>query len=242
MTSIIALGRAGQAPIDTPFTARAVGRDDPFAAQRLTAWAGDNQMSVGRVSWSGSITHTHFPHMELLIVQSGTLILETNAGVLRLAPGEPAVISRGAAVRLHAQTEASWIYCATNSSNAASDMAEAAVLAVNCAGVLTPSPPPAAEVLISAEPQCGSFPVFTDAASATRIGIWGSTPYTRKQVPHPVNEMMYILAGSVTLTDQSGRAKVFNQGDCAFVPHLTPCAWHSAVDVRKMYCVQDFPV
>ncbi|MCX7174932.1 MAG: cupin domain-containing protein [Proteobacteria bacterium] len=235
MNSFITLSRAGAAPSDTRFTPGNLGAGDPFVAQRLIAWSGPDSMSVGRVTWSGSLTQAGFPHTELIIVEKGALILDDSGTSLRIAAGEAAVIGRGSAVRIHAENEASWIFCAVSAAVPAPMLQR-----VNLAAELAPSPPPAADVLLSAEPQCRQNPECSDKPGRTRIGIWDSTPYTRKQVPHRVNELMYILEGSVTLTDGSGHAGVFGRGDCVFVPHQTPCSWHSTVPVRKLYCVQDF--
>lgn len=235
MNSFITLGRAGAAPVDTRFTPGNPGAGDPFSAQRLIAWSGADNMSVGRVTWRGSVKLEDFPHTELIIVEQGALILDGSGTSLRIAAGEAAVIGRGSTVRIHAENEASWIFCAVSAAAPAPMLQR-----VNLAAELAPSPPPAADVLLSAEPRCRQQPECSDKGGRTRIGIWDSTPYTRKQVPHRVNELMYILEGSVTLTDGNGHAGVFGQGDCVFVPHQTHCAWHSAVPVRKLYCVQDF--
>ncbi|MFA6310524.1 MAG: cupin domain-containing protein [Sterolibacterium sp.] len=235
MNSFITLSRAGAAPADTRFTPGNLGAGDPLAAQRLFAWSGADGMSVGRVTWGGSLKQDEFPHTELIIVDKGVLILDDSDTTLRIAAGEAAVIGRGSAVRMHAESEANWIFCAVSATVPAPMLQR-----VNLAAELAPSPPPAADVLLSAEPRCRQNPECSDKPGRMRVGIWDSTPYTRKQVPHRVNELMYILDGSVTLTDGSGHAGVFGQGDCVFVPHQTPCAWHSAVAVRKLYCVQDF--
>jgi len=192
-------------------------------------------MAVGQVFWSGTLDCETFPHTELMIVEQGHLKLEGAGAAVRISAGEAVVIGRGQALRIRADGDTRWIYCAVSAAAPASLLQQ-----VDLAAELKPSPPPAAEVLLSPEPQCRSHPVLADAPARTRIGLWDSTAYTRKQVPHPVNELMYILEGKVTLTDQNGRATEFGPGDCAFVPHSTPCSWHSAVHVRKLYCVQDF--
>lgn len=240
MNSFIGLSRAGTAPSDTRFSPRSVGAGDPFAAQRLLAWSGADGTAVGRVTWSGSLKQEDFPHTELIIVDQGVLYLDNANTTLCVAAGEAAVIGRGSTVRIHAEGEASWIFCAVTAAAINGDKSAPQLKRVDLSAALAPSPPPAADILLSAEPQCRSFPAYADVAGRTRVGIWDSTPYTRKEVPHRVNELMYILEGSVTLTDGNGHAGIFGQGDCVFVPHQTPCAWHSAIPVRKLYCVQDF--
>ena len=240
LNSFFVLSRAAAATAQTRFPPGNLGAGDPFAAQRRIAWSGADGMSVGRVAWGGSLTQAGFPHTELIIVEQGALFLDDSSTSLRIAAGEAAVIARGSALRVHAGSEASWIFCAVSAVAADGDKPLAKIERVDLSAALLPAPPPAADILLSAEPRCRSFPAYADAPGRTRIGIWDSTPYARKQVPHRVNELMYILEGSVTLTDGSGHAGVFGKGDCVFVPHRTPCAWHSAVAVRKLYCVQDF--
>ena len=235
MNSFIALSRAGTAPADTRFSPADLGPADPFARHRHVAWTGADNMSVGRVTWSGSATLDAFPHTELIMVTQGELHLENAETMLRVVAGEVAVAGRGSSFSIRANAGASWVFCAVSAATPVP-----LLQAVNLAAELTASPPPGADVLLSPEPQCRSYPVFADNPARTRIGLWDSTPYTRKRVPHRVNELMYILEGHVTLSDASGRAVSFGPGDCVFVPHQTPCAWQSDVHVRKLYCVQDF--
>ena len=235
MNSYFALRCSALPATDPGLSPKAFGPADPFAAQRRIAWSGADNMAVGRTRWDGKLSCEAFPHTELLIVEQGRLTLEGAGAALDVPAGEAAVIGRGTAVRIHAHDGTSWIFCVVSAA------APAALLQpVDLAAELKPSPPPAADVLLTPEPQCRSHPALADSPARTRIGLWDSTPYTRKQVPHPVNELMYILEGKVTLTDRNGRATEFGPGDCAFVPHLTTCSWHSAVNVRKLYCVQDF--
>jgi len=238
MNSYFALRCSAIPATDTVLTPKAFGPADPFGAQRRIAWSGADNMAVGHVRWGGTLDCESFPHTELMIVEQGRLTLEgqgTEVREIRVSAGEAVVIGRGQALRIHADGDTRWMFCAVSATTPA-----ALLQRVDLAADLEPSPPPAAEVLLSPEPLCRSHPVLADAPARTRIGLWDSTPYTRKQVPHPVNELMYILEGKVTLTDQNGRATEFGPGDCAFVPHSTPCSWHSAVHVRKLYCVQDF--
>lgn len=235
MNALVVLRHAGTISAATPFVRRDLGGGDPLGAQRLVAWTGPDGMAVGRVNCTGLLKAGAYPHTELIIVESGGLVLEDSSVSLRIGPGEVAIIGRGSAVRIDAGSGTSWIFCAVSATVPAPMLQR-----VNLAADLAPSPPPAADVLLSAEPRCRQNPDCSDKPGRTRVGVWDSTPYTRRQVPHRVNELMYILDGSVTLFDESERANVFGKGDCVFVPHLTSCAWQSGVPVRKLYCVQDF--
>lgn len=233
---------------DAGLTPAGLGDADPFAGQRGIAWRGDAAMAVGRVAWAGGeCAVAAYPHTELVIVQGGTLLVEavTTAGVpstLRLTAGQAAVLTHGAALRLRADGPVAWSFCAALAPAPISNAEPASpCLAIDPDAVLAPSLAPAAEVLLGPVPACRSNNLLHDPATGLRVGVWDSTPYVRRTVPHRVNELMHILDGAVTLTDETGAAFEVVAGDTVFVPRGTPCAWTSVVPVRKIYAVQDVP-
>ena len=52
-------------------------------------------------------------------------------------------------------------------------------------------------------------------------GVWDSTPYQRVVSRSSGNELLYLLEGSVTLTDAAGREEHFQAGDAVYVPKGT---------------------
>jgi uncharacterized cupin superfamily protein len=80
--------------------------------------------------------------------------------------------------------------------------------------------------------------VFVEEATNLRIGVWDSTPYTRRARPHMLHELMHLLEGSVTLQVADGTHLTVNSGDTVFVPRGAPCAWKSSAYVRKFYVVK----
>lgn len=236
MTSFVALKHASTSLANTHWPRSEFGKDDPFGRERQIAWSGNDGMAVGGVAWHGSMSCNRYPHTELIIVQSGKLILEKTGESLRASTGEAVLVEQGTAIRIAAERPANWIYCAVSSNKARSTPG---LMRVDFSLALAPSSPPSSEVLLSAPPQCRSFNAYVDEGGKTRAGVWDSTPYTRKRVPHRVNELMYLLEGEVTLTDERDRALVLTQGDIAFIPRGTPCAWHSAKIVQKIYLVQE---
>ena len=94
-------------------------------------------------------------------------------------------------------------------------------------------------MLLGPVPACRSANAFSDTATGLRVGVWDSTPYARRAVPHRVSELMHILEGAVTLTDEFGIDVRVAAGDTVFVPRGTLCAWTSTVPVRKIYTIQD---
>lgn len=213
-----------------------LSENDPFGAGREIAWSGPQDLAVGCVAFSGAMDSPAFPHTEVVVVRSGRLELTLAGGSRRtLQIGESVVIARGTALRIEAAPGTSWVFCAgTGAASAAPGVTE-----LPADASLSPSSPPPANLLEGPVPQCRSFNAFTDEASRLRAGIWDSTPYRRILRPQPVNELMHILVGSVTLTGADGRAVRLGAGESVFVAQGTPCAWDSDEHVAKVYVVQE---
>jgi uncharacterized cupin superfamily protein len=101
-----------------------------------------------------------------------------------------------------------------------------------------PSNPPPAHTLLSPAPQCRSDNVFIEDNSQIKAGTWDSTGYHRIVRPHPVNEFMHLLAGSVRFECGDGRVVTANTGDAIFIPQGEPVGWESNERVAKFYVVQ----
>ncbi|MGE7470838.1 cupin domain-containing protein [Bosea sp. NPDC003192] len=213
-----------------------LSKHDPFGAAREIAWSGPQDLAVGRVAFSGVLESAAFPHTEVLVLRAGRLDLTLAAGDRRtLQPGESIVIARGTTLRIEATPGTSWIFCA----GAGAASAAPGVTELPADAPLSPSSPPPANLLEGPVPKCRSFNAFTDEAARLRAGIWDSTPYRRILRPQPVNELMHILAGSVTLTGTDGRPVRIAAGESVFVAQGTPCAWDSDEHVAKVYVVQE---
>lgn len=211
--------------------------DDPFAAGRKVTWSGAKDLAAGSVDFSGVSKSAAFPHTEIVVVRSGRLDLTLQDGGRRtLQTGESIVIARGTPLRVEAPPGTRWAFCAsTGAASAASGLTD-----LPADAPLSPSSPPPSQFLEGPVPQCRSFNAFTDEASRLRAGIWDSTPYRRILRPHPVNELMHILVGSVTLTGEDERPVRVGAGETVFVAQGTPCAWDSDEQVAKVYVVQEF--
>lgn len=213
-----------------------LSNNDPFGAGREVAWSGPQDLAVGRVAFSGVLDSPAFPHTEVIVVRSGRIDLTLADGGRRtLQAGENIVVAHGTAVRIEAAPGTSWVFCTgTGAASVAPGVTE---LPANAP--LSPSSPPPANLLEGPVPQCRSFNAFTDEALRLRAGIWDSTPYRRILRPQPVNELMHILVGSVTLTGADGRPVRIAAGESVFVAQGTPCAWDSDEHVAKIYVVQE---
>ena len=69
-------------------------------------------------------------------------------------------------------------------------------------------------------------------------GVWECAP-AREEYPdgYPVNEMMHVISGSVTLTHSDGRSETFTAGDTFFIPKGSPCTWENSETMRKFYMI-----
>ena len=79
---------------------------------------------------------------------------------------------------------------------------------------------------------------FASEDESVLAGVWESAPCKEVIDAYPVNEMMTILSGSVTLTNlEDGSSDTFTAGDTFFVPKGTPCTWEITETLRKYYFI-----
>ncbi len=77
---------------------------------------------------------------------------------------------------------------------------------------------------------------YEDPSKQFVCGLWESTAFETPATPFPRSELMILLEGSVTLTDDAGE-HVFKAGDTAYVPKGAVRKWKSTENVRKFYCI-----
>lgn len=71
------------------------------------------------------------------------------------------------------------------------------------------------------------------------VGVWEGAPCREEVDAWPDNELMIILLGSVSITDQDGHAQTFTKGDTCFVAKGTRCVWENTETLRKFYILAD---
>jgi uncharacterized cupin superfamily protein len=96
---------------------------------------------------------------------------------------------------------------------------------------------PSPDVLLSSVPTQHAREYFEDLSGQWTVGIWDSTPYHRKTINFPRHELMHILEGEVTITEEGFAPQTFKAGDSFFVPMGTRCDWHTTRYIRKIYCI-----
>ena len=100
---------------------------------------------------------------------------------------------------------------------------------------LVPSTPPSPAMLLSPVPVQHAHDYFTDATGQFSVGVWQTTGYHRKLIEFPRHELMHLIEGSVTFTDDRGGTRTFKAGDTFFVPMRTPNSWKSQGTLRKIF-------
>ncbi|MBF9235321.1 cupin domain-containing protein [Microvirga alba] len=186
----------------------------------------------GGVSESGSGGAT------ALAVLDGALTLRVGEEDWYLETGQVLVLPSDAYTLVTAAGPTRWF--AITAFNGGETASGRPVLVDPCVAV-SPTPQPAPEIMLSAMPDCAGATVFEDPVARFKVGVWRSTPYARKVMPHRVHEFMLLLEGSVVLTMGSGERREVRASEAVFIPKGMPCGWNSDVDVKKIYVVQDPP-
>ncbi|UCP11588.1 cupin domain-containing protein [Pseudomonas sp. MM213] len=229
----VLLAHADGSPVSTKFTSGSLGADDPF--DRHIAYVGPDDIAAGVVQAGGQFSVDEYPYSEMIVVHAGQVTLRSQDRTLQLNPGDSAVIARGTSLLVEAQPDSLWAFCADTQ---LVEERNPGLTALPQLTLLSSSNPPDAEILLSPTPQCRSHNLFVEEETHLLIGVWDSTPYTRRARPHKLHELMHLLEGSVTLQVADGSDLTVNPGDTVFVPRGTPCAWKSSVYVRKFYVVK----
>ena len=79
---------------------------------------------------------------------------------------------------------------------------------------------------------------FTSEDESMLTGVWECAPSVMEIDSYPVNEMMTVLSGSVTITDHgSGSVDTFVAGDTFFVAKGSRITWEITETLRKYYFI-----
>ncbi len=81
--------------------------------------------------------------------------------------------------------------------------------------------------------------LFTNDAGNMFVGMWDSTALDSEMRPFPWHEMVQLLEGEVTLTEEDGSEHHFSAGDAFFIPMGTVCKWQNRGYVKKFYSILD---
>jgi hypothetical protein len=81
--------------------------------------------------------------------------------------------------------------------------------------------------------------LFTNDAGNMYVGMWDSTAFDSEMSPFPWHEMVRLLEGEVTITEDDGKVHLFKAGDAFFIPTGTVCRWQADGYVKKFYSILD---
>src|SRR5262245_1611475 len=70
-------------------------------------------------------------------------------------------------------------------------------------------------------------------------GVWFSPDFSGRMRKVTNTEFIYILEGTVTFEDKSGREETFKAGDAVLIPRGTEFSWKKTVNEREYYVIFD---
>lgn len=171
---------------------------------------------------------------EFVLVIEGRLDMETDAGVLTILPDNGAVVPMGTDFRWRASDDLLAIVYAAPAQGPGNPTGP---VAIDIDAEMTPSSPPAVENLLGPVPSCSNHTDYLSANTEFVCGIWGSTPYHRRQIPYRQVELMLLLDGEVSFSNDKGSV-TFRKGDVCMFVRGDGCAWLSEQYVKKIYATQ----
>ena len=83
------------------------------------------------------------------------------------------------------------------------------------------------------------YEFFTSDDKKTAAGVWECAPCIEEFDEYPENEMITVISGSVTLTNESGESETFTSGDTFFIAKGAKIRWEITEKLLKFYMVSD---
>lgn len=225
---------AGNPALGTPMPR--AEQDDVFLSSRRLLDLAPGPVTAGVISLhAGSGAVPHQPADEFIIVCAGrlTLTLAEQGRTVVLGPNNSAVIQHGAAFSWSAQEPVSVIFMRYGGSQPGGR----GIVPVREHAQMAPSNPPLPELLLTPAPVCRNHTDHRSGDGTFSCGIWDSTPYHRRAMLYRHYELMYLMEGSVTFVDESGRSGTFSKGDIFLVEQKAQCSWESRDHVAKVFAL-----
>jgi len=211
----------------------AAGEDRFLSSRRLVGFA-PGKVTAGVIALeAGRGEVNDLPCDEFIIVNAGRITLQQHGQTLVLEAGRSAVLQHGAQFAWSAEGPVSIIFMRYEGSQPG----EGALVPIMEAPTLEPSGAPLAELLLTPTPACRNHTDYRSADGEFVCGTWDSTPYHRRAMAYRHYELMYLLEGSVTFVDETGRSGTFARGDIFLVEQHAQCSWESREQVAKVYAI-----
>lgn len=206
---------------------------DPFGAdaQILPVRAGPCEIFVATVAGAGKAREDRGDTW--IFVPDASIIIEHDGKNSTIEPGSSAVVARGTEFGWQGPENGHALIIGMRYLDA--EAGNGGVFPIDNAAPLSPSNPPADNVLLSGRPNCRSNNVFRSKSGEFQCGTWDSTPYQRIPIFFAHSELMHLLQGEVTFTDEAGRTATFRKGDTFIIEQGARCSWDSHERVAKIY-------
>jgi uncharacterized cupin superfamily protein len=212
----------------------AAGQDRFLSSRRILDWA-PSPVTAGVITLeAGSGAVQSLPADEFIIVHKGSLTLTQQDAALTLGANRSAVLKQGASFTWSAQEPVSLIFVRYNKSRAG----DGAIVPIKENPEMGPSAGgPAADLLLTPAPVCRNHTDYRSTDGEFTCGTWDSTPYARRPLYFRHMELMFLLEGSVTFVDETGRSGTFSKGDVFLIEQGASCSWESRANVAKLYVI-----
>jgi uncharacterized cupin superfamily protein len=228
------LDRTVEAVIDMrAYAAGATPAGDWFSGRAAPAFA-DDKVQVSAFALRGEGEVAALPTDEFVLVLKGRLEIESEAGTLTIAPDNGAALPIGTGFQWRASDDMLAIIYAAPTQGPGN--VKTPVL-IDQNAPLGPSNPPPKENLLSPAPTCRGYSDYVSANKEFACGTWDSTPYHRRRIPYKQVELMLLLAGKVTFSDDKGSI-TFQKGDVFLFVRGDGCEWLSEEYVKKVFAIQ----
>jgi len=80
---------------------------------------------------------------------------------------------------------------------------------------------------------------YNNSETGISSGVWKCAPCREEIEAYPVDEMMTVISGSVTLTNADGSSDTFTAGDTFFIAKGTKCIWEITKTLHKFYMISE---
>ena len=78
---------------------------------------------------------------------------------------------------------------------------------------------------------------FQTSDESILTGVWECAPCIEEIDSYPVHEMMTVISGSVTLTNENKQSETFESGDTFFIAKGAQCTWQITEKLKKFYMI-----
>ena len=209
-------------------------------AHKGRVWVDDTKHGIEAGIWEAEAMGSkwmNYPTTEFVQMLEGEVVIFEDNGPVTFKAGESFIIPKGLHCRWTQLGRVKKFYVKVHDQPKATNASSLKTTRIDPKVKLLPSTPPSAEMLHSAAPTQHAHEYFEDTTGQFSVGVWDTTGYHRKLINFPRHELMHLLEGFVTFTNEKGGTQIFHAGDTFFVPLGTPNSWKSEGYLRKIYCI-----